>query len=198
VGAMVPQAAAVQPVPDRDQVTPLFALSLATVAVNDWLCPVCTDEVAGDTVTETGAGGAGCCVDEPPQPASHATVNITNEIPEVRPTSACVNADLPSSYFRSSQIPISEAESLVYVQIVSRPSFHAHRDSVSGTTAKGRIERLQEKRRRARSRPNHPGVLPFRGLFVLVFPRSTKLPRGGKLFIHKLLPTVRILEAAYT
>ena len=103
VGAIVPQAAAVQAVPDRDQVTPLFELSLATAAVNDWLCPVCTDEVAADTVTETGTGGAGCCVDEPPQPPSHATVNITNKIPGVRPTRACVNAALPSSYFRSSR-----------------------------------------------------------------------------------------------
>ena len=40
--------------PDKDQVTPWFELSLATVAENGWLCPVCTDEVAGDRVTLTG------------------------------------------------------------------------------------------------------------------------------------------------
>ena len=47
----VPQAAPLQPEPDRVQVTPLFCESFCTVAVKvcDW--PVCTDALVGDTPT---------------------------------------------------------------------------------------------------------------------------------------------------
>jgi hypothetical protein len=58
----VPQALAVQLGPERAQETPLFWLSLATVAVN---CPVCasnSEEVAGVTLTEMACGGGSATV----------------------------------------------------------------------------------------------------------------------------------------
>jgi len=58
----VPQALALQLGPDRAQETPLFWLSLATVAVN---CPVCasnSEEVAGVTLTEMACGGGSATV----------------------------------------------------------------------------------------------------------------------------------------
>src|ERR1700745_3680400 len=53
----VPQAAPLQPEPERGQVTPLFCESFGTVAVKacDW--PVCTDALVGDTLMLI-AGGA--------------------------------------------------------------------------------------------------------------------------------------------
>ena len=53
----VPQAAPLQPEPDRVQVTPLFCGSFCTVAVKACDCPVCTDALAGDTLMLTGGGG---------------------------------------------------------------------------------------------------------------------------------------------
>jgi hypothetical protein len=72
----VPQAAALQPVPDSAQVTPLFALSLATVAVNACVSPVCTDAVGGDTATEIAAGVLE--LDPPPHPLTKAAPTIAN------------------------------------------------------------------------------------------------------------------------
>ena len=57
----VPQVAALQPAPDRVQVTPLFALSLVTVAVNGCVNPTCTLAVGGARLTAI-AGGAGATV----------------------------------------------------------------------------------------------------------------------------------------
>jgi len=76
----VPQVAPLQPAPDRAQVTPLLALSFATVAVNGWLWTTCTDIVAGETVTEIVAGtlGAGCGLEPPPQPHSDPIVTTVN------------------------------------------------------------------------------------------------------------------------
>jgi hypothetical protein len=76
----VPHAAALQPVPDSAQVTPLAALSFATVAVNDPVNPACTEAVAGDTVTEIGVGvpPPSDGVDPPPQPLSNTNVTIAN------------------------------------------------------------------------------------------------------------------------
>jgi len=54
----VPQDAPVQPVPDKLQLTPLFAESFCTVALNPVDCDTCTDEEVGFTVTEMGGGGA--------------------------------------------------------------------------------------------------------------------------------------------
>ena len=53
----VPQAAPLQPEPDRVQVTPLFCGSFCTVAVKVCDCPVCTDALVGDTLMLI-AGGA--------------------------------------------------------------------------------------------------------------------------------------------
>ena len=53
----VPQAAPVQPVPDRLQLTPLFAESFCTVALKPLDCDTCTDAEVGFTVTEIGGGG---------------------------------------------------------------------------------------------------------------------------------------------
>jgi hypothetical protein len=126
VGATVPHAAPKQPVPDKDQVTPLFELSLATVAVNDWLCPTCTGEVGGATVTETGALRASCCGgDPPPQPLSKAMATIANKNPGVRPTCVCVNAGLPSSYFRLARFWIRGWKfSLMFEAFWSRGPYH--------------------------------------------------------------------------
>ena len=55
----VPHVAPLQPAPDRAQVTPLAALSLVTVAVNSWVCPICTDIVAGEIATEMGVATLG-------------------------------------------------------------------------------------------------------------------------------------------
>ena len=53
----VPQAAPLQPEPERLQVTPLFCESFCTVAVKLCDCPVCTDALVGDTLMLTGGGG---------------------------------------------------------------------------------------------------------------------------------------------
>ena len=61
----VPQALALQPGPDRAQETPLFWLSLATVAVNVCVCVSSSDEVAGVTLTEMACGGGSAGVGGP-------------------------------------------------------------------------------------------------------------------------------------
>jgi hypothetical protein len=57
----VPHVAALQPAPDRAQVTPLFALSLVTVAVNGCVNPTSTLVVVGERLTAI-AGLAGVTV----------------------------------------------------------------------------------------------------------------------------------------
>jgi hypothetical protein len=54
-GETVPQAAPLQPVPESDQLTPLFCVSFVTVAVKvfGWLTGMLA--VSGATNTETGA-----------------------------------------------------------------------------------------------------------------------------------------------
>src|ERR1700730_7070610 len=52
----MPQAAPLQPVPDKAQFTPLFCASFCTVAVKLWVAPVGTLAAAGDRLTETGVG----------------------------------------------------------------------------------------------------------------------------------------------
>jgi hypothetical protein len=54
-GATAPHVAALQPVPVTTQVTPLFAESFATVAVNAWVPLTTTLAVVKDNVTDTGA-----------------------------------------------------------------------------------------------------------------------------------------------
>ena len=54
----VPQAAPVQPVPESDQVTPLFCVSFCNCAVNGAVKETCTEVESGVTPTEIG-GGAG-------------------------------------------------------------------------------------------------------------------------------------------
>ena len=54
----VPQAAAAQPVPDNDQVTPLFCVSFCTCAVNGAVNATCTEVEGGVIPTEIGAGVA--------------------------------------------------------------------------------------------------------------------------------------------
>ena len=49
-------------------VTPLFAESLTTVAVNCWVVPACTVAEAGDTETAMGAGGVAAVCSPPPHP----------------------------------------------------------------------------------------------------------------------------------
>ena len=61
----VPQALALQLGPDRAQETPLFWLSLATVAVNVWVCVNSSDEVAGVTLTVMACGGGSTGVGGP-------------------------------------------------------------------------------------------------------------------------------------
>ena len=52
----VPQAAPLQPEPERAQLTPLFCGSFCTVAVKVCDCPVCTDALVGETLTLIGGG----------------------------------------------------------------------------------------------------------------------------------------------
>jgi len=52
----VPQDTAAQPVPDKLQLTPLFAKSFCTVAMKLVACDTCTDAEVGFTVTEIGEG----------------------------------------------------------------------------------------------------------------------------------------------
>lgn len=69
----VPQAAPVHPLPDSAQLTPLPALSLATVAVNACDCPACIENVVGDIVTAIAESGF--AVDPPPpQPPTNPTI----------------------------------------------------------------------------------------------------------------------------
>jgi hypothetical protein len=58
----------------------LFALSLATVAVNDCFCPACTDAAVGDstTATATVAGSEELERDPPPHPLANAKPTIAN------------------------------------------------------------------------------------------------------------------------
>jgi hypothetical protein len=49
-------------------VTPLFAESLTTVAVNCFVVPACTVAETGDTETEIGSGGVVAVCSPPPQP----------------------------------------------------------------------------------------------------------------------------------
>ena len=53
----VPQAAPEQPVPESDQVTPLFCESFCSVAPKDEECDTCTEAEGGFTETEIGGGG---------------------------------------------------------------------------------------------------------------------------------------------
>ncbi len=102
VAESVPHAAAVHPAPDSPQLTPLFALSFATVAVNVCVCPVCTDAVVGATVTDIAGVGAGVGLElglevelapPPPQPPNStaviAIVNITDANKYLAPGCAC-------------------------------------------------------------------------------------------------------------
>ena len=52
----VPQALPEQPVPDSDQVTPLFCASFCTVAVNGCVWFTCTPAEVGASETDIGAG----------------------------------------------------------------------------------------------------------------------------------------------
>src|SRR6267154_3756793 len=62
VADSVPQALVPQPEPERAQETPLFWMSLATVAVNVWVCVSCRDEVAGVTLTDMACAGGSTAV----------------------------------------------------------------------------------------------------------------------------------------
>ena len=62
-------------------ITPLAAVSFATVAVSGVVAPVCTEAVAGATVTEIAAGGGGGGVEldpPPPHPLAKPTVTAAN------------------------------------------------------------------------------------------------------------------------
>ena len=72
----VPHVAPLHPAPASIQLTPLALLSFATVAVNVAACPVCTEAVVGEMVTEiegvagVGVGAAtGVLAEPPPHPA---------------------------------------------------------------------------------------------------------------------------------
>jgi hypothetical protein len=98
----VPHAAPLQPAPDKAQVTPAFELSFATVAVNAWPRPTCTDELAGETVTEIGGGvdtgsDGWWLAPEPPQPHTSAITQIPHRYrnPGARCAHVCVTVGLP-------------------------------------------------------------------------------------------------------
>jgi hypothetical protein len=57
-GATIPHAAPVHPVPDNAQLTPAFALSFVTVALNACVSPTVTLAVASESVTPTPAEAA--------------------------------------------------------------------------------------------------------------------------------------------
>jgi hypothetical protein len=57
VGATVPHAVPLQPVPDNVQLTPLFCESFATVSAKFELAPASTLAVVGNNVTPIGGGG---------------------------------------------------------------------------------------------------------------------------------------------
>ena len=77
----VPHALPLQPEPDNVQFTPLFCVSFCTVAAKFCDCPVCTDALAGDTLTLTGGGGA-------------VTVIVALELLLVSPTDVAVSVTL--------------------------------------------------------------------------------------------------------
>ena len=69
----VPQAAPVQPVPLKAQLTPIFCESLVTVAVKACVPPTCTFAVGKLRVTASaGGGGFEFPLEDPPHPASDA------------------------------------------------------------------------------------------------------------------------------
>jgi hypothetical protein len=80
VGATVPHVAPLQPTPDNVQVTPLFVVSLVTVAVKGALVPRSTLCVVGETVTPIGPAGdvtvmpaAACLVESDTDVATNTT-----------------------------------------------------------------------------------------------------------------------------
>ena len=150
-----PQVAPLHPLPDSAQFTPLFELSLTSVAVNGWFCLTITDEVPGETVTEIGAtagvtggvtgdvtGGAGCRVAVPVQPPSPAMRTIANPARNAGVPLQCarINAGLLSFYFRLSRFQVSEAGGSVYVREVLGLSTESAPRSRIGYRTKGQGE----------------------------------------------------------
>jgi hypothetical protein len=92
----VPQVVPLQPAPESDHVTPLFELSLVTVAVK--VCPwlTCTDAVVGETLTaiEAPEGDvfSGVELDEQPYSNIAATIVMAQKHPETRFADARVTA----------------------------------------------------------------------------------------------------------
>jgi hypothetical protein len=143
-----PHVAPLHPLPDSAQFTPLFELSLTTVAVNAWFCPTITDGVPGEIVTEIAAGGvtggvtggAGCFVVDPVQPPSPAMRTIANPARNAGVPLVCarINAGLP--YFRLSRFQVSKAGDSVYVREVLGLSTESARRSPIGYRTKGQGE----------------------------------------------------------
>ena len=71
----VPHVPPLHPEPASVQLTPLAALSFATVAVNVAVCPICTEAAVGEMATEIGVGAdalgaaTGVLAEPPPHPA---------------------------------------------------------------------------------------------------------------------------------
>ena len=75
----VPQVAPLQPVPERDQVTPRLPGALLTVAVKPWLWLCCTLAVGGETVTATAASTVTLADAERVPSATEVAVTVTPE-----------------------------------------------------------------------------------------------------------------------
>ena len=75
----VPQVAPLQPVPERDQVTPRLPGSLLTVAVKPWLWLCCTLAVDGETLTDTPASTVTLADAERVASATEVAVTVTPE-----------------------------------------------------------------------------------------------------------------------
>jgi hypothetical protein len=99
-----PHAAPLQPAPENVHVTPLLALSFATVAVNVWLSPACTDAVVGATVTDIGVAVDDVPLDPPPQPftkpATIASANTDRAARFVRTRNKAVSCLFVINFFQ--------------------------------------------------------------------------------------------------
>jgi hypothetical protein len=107
VADSVPQALALQPDPESAQETPLFWLSLATVAVNCCVCVSRRDEVAGVTLTDIACGGGTTAVGgslcgwellaPPPDTDAHPPIKTADKKHTSTPMGARAAARTPES-----------------------------------------------------------------------------------------------------
>ena len=175
----------------------MLVLSFATVAVNIWTWPACTDAVVGDIVTDmAGGSGAGPELEPPPQPLTNAIAIAIVMIAGAKkycPTPCAwtrLKAVSVSSYFRDKSLPRG-GKLCNNVTSVFKPLCKGL--NTSGMVPKRRFYSaswsptplydppwmiIPKKGRRQDPRPESPVHTSFPSRSVTFFPGS-RLPRAG-------------------